>query len=131
MRLLLDTHVAIWAITGDPSLPPATASMIADPANDVAVSMATLWEIAIKNSLRRSAATSIGLSTQEAAREFAAASFEFIDIALRHVSAVEHLPRIHGDPFDRLLVATALADTFRLMTHDRALAAYGDHIMLV
>ncbi|TPG20378.1 type II toxin-antitoxin system VapC family toxin [Sphingomonas koreensis] len=130
MRLLLDTHVAIWAVSSVETLPESVAAMIAEPANEVSVSMASLWEIAIKNSLgpRR---TAIGLSTAQAIEEFTAASFEVLPIEVRHALGVERLPHLHGDPFDRLLIATAEADTYRLVTHDRALAAYGDYVILV
>jgi PIN domain nuclease of toxin-antitoxin system len=129
--LLLDTHVAIWAVTGADALPASIAATIADPGNEVAVSMASLWEIAIKGSLAPSRRDSTGMSAEQAMEEFAAASFEIVPIEFKHVKCVESLPPFHRDPFDRLLVATALADTYRLVTHDRALAAYGDHVMVV
>lgn len=128
MRLLLDTHVAVWAVTGSRKLPSAATTMIADPINDVSFSMATLWEIAIKNATGRS---NLGLTSLQAAGEFAAADFQQLPIALRHIAEVEQMPRVHGDPFDRLIVATAKAEGMRLVTHDRTLGAYGDHVLLV
>ena len=71
------------------------------------------------------------MSAVRAVAEFAAAGFEQVAITFDHIKEVERLPALHGDPFDRLLVATALADTFRLVTHDRTLAAYGDHVLIV
>lgn len=131
MRLLLDTHVAVWAVMGAARLSHETIGMIADAGNQVAVSMASLWEIAVKNNLGRPPRDPIGLSLAAAIGEFAAASFATVPIDLRHVAEVERLPHLHGDPFDRLLVATAIADTWRLLTNDARLAAYGDHVLLV
>lgn len=131
MRLLLDTHVAIWAVLGAPKLGTLATRAIADPANDVLVSIATLWEIAIKNNLGRAVRDPIGLTLTQAVEEFAAASFALLPIETRHLHEVERLPLHHGDPFDRLLVAQARADGYRLMTHDASLAAYGDHVMVI
>ena len=128
MRLLLDTHVAIWAVTGSGKLSDLGVTMIADPAHDIYFSIATLWEMAIKNASGRS---NLGLASSQAAKEFAVADFRELPIALRHVVEVEQMPRLHGDPFDRLLVATAKAEGLHLLTHDRTLAAYGDHVLLV
>ncbi len=131
MRLLLDTHVAIWAVNGDRLLRDDAVAMIADPVNEVAVSIVSLWEIAIKNNLRRPRATTIGLSVRDATEQFAAASFQLVGLDVRHMEPIETLPRLHGDPFDRMLVALARVDRFWLVTHDRALAAYGDHVLVV
>ena len=128
MRLLLDTHVAVWAVTGSPNLSASAATMIADAESDVAFGTVTLLEIAIKNATGRS---NLGITSAQAAEEFDAARFSQLQIALRHLVELERTPRLHGDPFDRLLVATAKAEGLRLLTHDRALAAYGDHVLLV
>ena len=131
VRLLLDTHVAIWAVSAVERLPPSAVDMIEDTTNVVAVSLASLWEIAIKNNLGRAPREPIGLSLAEAIAEFETASFTILPIERQHLAGVERLPHVHGDPFDRLLVATAYADTYRLMTNDRTLTAYGDHVFLV
>ena len=131
MRLLLDTHVAVWAVADLARLRTASAAMIEDGGNDVAVGMASLWEIAIKNNLGRAVRDPVGLSLAQAIEAFAEASFAILPIATRHLAEVERLPTIHLDPFDRLLVATARVDGFRLVTHDEILAAYGDHVMVV
>lgn len=128
MRLLLDTHIAIWATTGDPRLSRRAAPLISDPANDVYFSLATLLEIAIKNATGRS---NLGMTAQQAVAEFAAANFEQLPIAERHIAELEGQPVLHGDPFDRLIVATAKAEGCRLITHDDALGAYGDHVLIV
>ncbi len=72
MRLLLDTHIALWAVVDDPKLPPKAVELIADPANEVFVSVASLWEIAIKHALARGEPNDMLVSAQEALRYFAA-----------------------------------------------------------
>ncbi|MEI9927421.1 MAG: type II toxin-antitoxin system VapC family toxin [Sphingomonas sp.] len=128
---MLDTHVALWAVTAPERLSATMADLIADPDNDVAVSIASLWELAIKRPLQRGTDWDIGMPAERAAAEFRAASLDILAIEVRHLSALEALPPHHGDPFDRLLVAIAHADTYRLVTHDKRLAAYGDHVLLV
>ncbi|HWD68363.1 MAG TPA: type II toxin-antitoxin system VapC family toxin [Caulobacteraceae bacterium] len=129
MRLLLDTHVALWATTEPERLPAAIAEQIADPGNDVLVSVASLWEIAIKHARGRNPAT-MPISAADARREFGAAGFTFLDVSASHAIAVESLPSIHGDPFDRLLVAQALTEPLRLVTHDATLAPYSDTLIV-
>lgn len=131
MRLLLDTHVAIWWITGNEALPKSARALIADPGNDVQVSIVSLWEIAIKNALRRPAKTSVGISAEDAAMEFAASDFSILSLRPSHTSAVEILGEGHGDPFDRMLIAQSQVEGLRLMTHDRIVAAYSDQVLLV
>ena len=128
MRFLLDTHVALWAVIEPERLPPTVREAIADEANMVAVSVVTLWEIAIKHRLRRGARGDMTLSAAEAAHEFASASFEFLDVTIDHALAVADLPTIHGDPFDRMLIAQAKSEPMRLVTHDALVASYGDWI---
>ncbi len=88
----------------------------------------SVWEIAIKNQLSRHA---INVTGRQFAALIAEAGFELLPVTARHALEIENLPNEHGDPFDRLLVATARAETYRLLTHDRALAAYDDHVMAV
>lgn len=131
MRLLLDTHVALWALTDDPRLKPAARTLIADPANEVCVSAATVWEITIKHGLNRKGAGAMPISGQEAHRLFLSAGYALIPILPSHAAALESLPPLHADPFDRLLIAQALTEPLRLITHDAAVAAYGETIILI
>ena len=130
MRLLLDTHVAIWAMTDRPRIRPHGLAMIADAANTVFVSAASIWEIAIKHALgkRRGAPP---FSAAEADRHFRDAGFVLLDITPAHAAAVEKLPLLHGDPFDRMLVAQALTEPMRLLTADARVAKYSDLVSLV
>ena len=119
MRLLLDTHIALWAIVDDPRLAGAARELIEAPSNDVAVSAASLWEIAIKHALRRG---DMPVSAADALGWFRAAGYVLLDITAEHAAAVETLPPIHADPFDRLLVAQARHEPLRLITHDATVA---------
>ena len=94
------------------------------------MSLASLWEIAIKNSLGRRVRQPIGLSAAAARTEFEAAQFQLLPIDMDAIERVETLPPVHGDPFDRLLVATAQSGTWQLLTHDRELAEYGPMVIV-
>ena len=130
MRLLLDTHVALWAIAKRLRLPIAIRDLIEDPANDVAVSAVTVWEISIKHALARGRGDGIAVSGAQALTHFRDAGYGLIGVSAEHAAAVERLPPLHGDPFDRLLVAQALSEPLRLITHDATVAAYSDTVIL-
>jgi PIN domain nuclease of toxin-antitoxin system len=131
VRLLLDTHIAVWAVLATERLSPDTLAAISDPDNAVAVSIASLWEIAVKNNLRRATAEPFGINVAQALAEFQAADFEIVAIHPAALDVVETLPRLHGDPFDRFLVASAVAGDWQFVTRDRRLTDYGSNIVLV
>ena len=131
MRLLLDTHVAIWAIAGAPGLSKTARDLIGDPANEVIVSAASLWEIGIKHRLARGGLGRMPISAAEALGYFQAAGYELLAISPAHAVAAADLPPLHADPFDRTLVAQSLAEPLRLLTHDAQVAAYGETIIRV
>lgn len=128
MNLLLDTHVALWAITDDPRLSVQARDLILNEANRPHVSVASIWEIAIKHSLSRGI---MPVSAAEAAQAFRDSGFGVLAVAPEHAVAVESLPPIHRDPFDRLLVAQALNEPLHLVTRDRILARYSDTVIVV
>lgn len=128
MRILLDTHVALWALTGDRRLSVRARDLILDPANDVYISAATIWEIAIKHRLAR---RSMPVSGALAAQLFAEAGYIELPVTAAHAAATERLPILHADPFDRILVAQSISEPLRLLTHDRIVAQYGDGVELV
>jgi PIN domain nuclease of toxin-antitoxin system len=123
VRLLLDTHAMYWYIEGDPQLSANAQTLIQEAANEILISPASYWEIAIK--------ISIGKWTMNRTYE------EFIDIGLNkygfqvlpilptHTARVIGLPFHHRDPFDRLLVAQALAENIPISSNDTILDAYG------
>ena len=125
MRLLLDTHIFLWAITGSTRLTRATRRLM-ESADEVYVSAASVWEIAIK----------AGLGKVEADPDAVAAAIEpsgFLELPVHaaHAARVARLPPHHHDPFDRLLVAQALVEPLRLVTADSVLTQYGELVVLV
>ncbi|HEY3637539.1 MAG TPA: type II toxin-antitoxin system VapC family toxin, partial [Rhizomicrobium sp.] len=89
------------------------------------------WEIAIKHALPRGTRNDIPISGTEALEYFVAAGFEILAVTASHAAAVDRLSNPHADPFDRLLVAQALTEPLRLLTHDKRLAEYSESIILV
>lgn len=128
MKLLLDTHIALWALVDSPRLPAQARDLILSPANSVTVSTTSVWEIAIKHSLGRG---DMPISGQESLAYFRQAGYELLPIRPEHAAAVENLPPHHRDPFDRLLVAQALLEPLRLLTNDTNVARYSDTVILV
>lgn len=126
MNLLLDTHVALWAITDSPKLPKKARELIESPRSTVWISVASVWEIAIKHALGRG---DMPVSSQDAGRFFRESGYRFLPVEAEHAMAVEGLPAHHQDPFDRILVAQALVEPMRLMTHDPMVARYSDTII--
>lgn len=128
MNLLLDTQVALWAITDDTKLSAKARELIIAPRTNVWVSAVSLWEISIKHSLGRG---DMPVSGQEALVYFNQAGYNILAIEAEHTVAVEDLPAHHQDPFDRLLVAQAFVEPMRLMTHDETVAKYSDAIIYI
>ncbi|NLD15450.1 MAG: type II toxin-antitoxin system VapC family toxin [Gammaproteobacteria bacterium] len=128
MNLLLDTHIALWAIADSPKLPAKARELIANQRNTVWISAASLWEITIKHSLGRG---DMPVSGSEALAYFEQAGYRLLPIEPEHVVAVGELPHHHADPFDRLLVAQARQVPMHLITHDALVAHYGETVMRV
>lgn len=131
MNLLLDTHIALWALNENARLSQAARELITDTDNMIMVSVATLWEISIKHPLDRKGGSAMPISGATAFELFERAQYQLLPVTAAHAVAVETLPAIHGDPFDRLLVAQALTEPLRLVTGDRMLARYSDTVILV
>ncbi|CAG9258076.1 type II toxin-antitoxin system VapC family toxin [Paraburkholderia unamae] len=128
MNILLDTHIALWAIADSPRLPKVAREMILAPTSTIYVSTASIWEIGIKYSLHRG---DMPVSGEAALHYFRQAGYRILPIEAEHAVAVESLPPHHQDPFDRLLVAQALTEPLRLISHDRQVAQYSDTVVLV
>ena len=127
MRLLLDTHIALWAVTAHPSLPARATELILN-ADAVYVSAASIWEISMKHAV---SPLRMSMSGTDALKEFSAAGFALLAISAMHAASVDELHSHHRDPFDRILIAQALAEPLRLVTHDATLVAYSDIVLLV
>ncbi len=128
MNYLLDTHMAIWAIADSTELPAAARSAVGNLRNEIWVSAASIWEIAIKHAKRPE---EMPISGSQALAYFAGAGFKLLLIEGHHAAAVDSLPAVHRDPFDRLLVAQAMVESMTLLTHDGVLAGYGDSVTVV
>lgn len=123
MILLLDTHALLWWLADDPALQPGARSAIADPANDVLVSAATIWEIEIKRALGKLDAPS-GL-----VRAVEDAAFDVLPITGRDAEHAGALPQHHRDPFDRMLVAQADRVGAIVVSRDAAFLPYGVDVL--
>ncbi len=119
MRCLLDTHVLLWWIDDDPKLGQAPRSIIADPGNEIVVSAATLWEAAIKRALGK-----LRFETPALLDALQRGGMRVLPISAANALAACDLPRHHDDPFDRMLVAQAMAEGMTVLTHDAWLRAY-------
>lgn len=128
MNLLLDTHVALWAITDSPKLPQKARELIQSPKTAVWISAASVWEIAVKHALGLG---DMPVSSQDAVRYFRESGYRFLAVEAEHAVAVEELAAHHQDPFDRILVAQALVEPMRLMTHDPLVASYSDTVIRI
>jgi PIN domain nuclease of toxin-antitoxin system len=123
MRLLLDTHVFLWVVAGSPRLKPAARRLI-ESADETWVSAASLWEIAIKVRLGRLRADPL-----ELAAAIEASGYTELPVRAMHAAGGAPLAPHHHDPFDRLLIAQAIAEPLRLLTADAALSAYTDLVL--
>ena len=123
MRLLLDSNTFLWWRAGSEKLTERAERMIGDTNNDTAVSVVTLWEIAIKRGIGklRFLEDFEAVMTEEA--------FDLLPISYAHLRTLETVPMHHRDPFDRLLIAQALAEGIPIATGDRVFAAYGVQVI--
>ena len=125
MRLLLDTHIYLWAVSGSPQLKLATRQLL-EAAEQVFVSAASIWEVAIKARLGK-----IDADAQQLAAAIEASGFTELPVRAVHAATVAGLALHHADPFDRLLIAQALTEPLRLVTADAVMVRYSDLVMLV
>ena len=122
MRVLLDTHALLWFLNDDRRLSPHAHGVIVDPANDVLVSVASLWEAVIKASLGRLA---LAEPFEDLVPEqLAAERIDVLSIDVRHLGALRNLPMHHRDPFDRLIIAQAVAEGVPVVSRDGAFPDY-------
>ena len=123
MRVVIDTHVLLWALLDPQRLSPRERELIDD--NEVLVSAASIWEIGIKHAIGR-----LDCDPRQILETVEPAGFENLGISGLHAVVAASLPRLHGDPFDRMLIAQAQAESGLLLTRDDALTAYGDFVTL-
>lgn len=123
MKLLLDTHAFLWFLAGDPRVGPARRRRIEDPANDKFLSIASVWEMAIKISLGKLAIQ--GQLADLVDEAVAGGGIALLGISREHAVRVAALPWHHRDPFDRMIAVQAIANGLTLMARDAAFDAYG------
>ncbi len=119
MKLLLDTHAALWWLSDDARFGSDAARQLADDTNQVLLSAAVVWEVSIKRSLGKLDAP------EDLAATLLGAGAQPLPVTLDHAAAVERLPWHHRDPFDRLLIAQALTEGASLISSDEPLGSYG------
>jgi len=128
LRFLLDTQLLIWAADASPRLGRQAADLISDPGNDLHFSVASIWETAIKFGLGR---PDFQADPRVLRPALLATGYHELAITAPHALSVVDLPRLHGDPFDRILVAQALNEGLTLLTSDRLLDGYPGDIRRV
>jgi PIN domain nuclease of toxin-antitoxin system len=121
VKLLLDTHLLIWAAADDAALPDEARTAIEDTDNTLYFSVASIWEIVIKSALGRA---DFQIDARVLRRNLLDAGYEELSIEAQHAFEVAALPRLHKDPFDRLLVGQAMAEGIVLLTHDDQIKRY-------
>jgi PIN domain nuclease of toxin-antitoxin system len=119
VRLLLDTHAALWWLADDERLGPAAVEYLSDGANEVLLSAAVVWEVSIKRALGKLDAP------DDLAGTLMSAGAVGLAVTLQHAAAVAELPSHHRDPFDRMLIAQARLENAVLVSHNEALRPYG------
>ena len=121
MQILLDTHLLVWAMGSPERLPAGLAAMLEDPQNTPVFSVASLWELVIKQALGR---PDFHVQPPQLRRALLDGGWQELPIQAHHALAVASLAPLHRDPFDRMLLAQACADGLLLITADQQLAGY-------
>jgi PIN domain nuclease of toxin-antitoxin system len=122
MRLLLDTHAFLFWITDSEALSESARGHIEDPENELYLSAASGWEIAIKTKLKRLELT--GPPERVIAEQMAFNHIQSLSIQMSHALNTYHLPQLHRDPFDRMLVAQSMVEEIPILTRDPAISQY-------
>ena len=122
MRIVIDTHILIWLLEGDIQLSESRRAILANPTNQIFVSIASLWETAIKIS---SGKLSLSKPLSQIIDEITDSSSLILHIEPEHTLVVSTLPLHHRDPFDRIIISQAQVENLSVMTHDGAFADYG------
>ena len=128
MKLLLDTHILLWA-AGDPGrLTPESRDLLDDPATKLLFSTASIWEVVIKKALGR---RDFRIEPRQFRDGLIQNGYSELAIRSEHTLAVDLLPSIHKDPFDRILIAQAQVENIKFLTMDNRLSRYSDPVKVV
>lgn len=128
MRLLIDTHLLLWAADEEERLPVKAKALMGDPANVLIFSSVNIWEIVVKRNLNRS---DFSVDPRRFRHDLLACGYEELAVTSQHALELVGLPLIHRDPFDRLLIAQASSEGATLVTADRMIARYPGPILKV
>ena len=125
MNLLLDTRLLLWAASDPKKIPAKVRTLLLNPGNRLIFSAASLWEISIKRSLKRA---DFNVDPRRLWRMLQASGYQELNVTAEHTIAVNDLPPLHKDPFDRILVAQARVEGLLLLTSDKIVAKYGEDV---
>ena len=128
MRFLLDTHIVIWAMVGSKMLSDKARSILQTSGNSFYMSSASVWEVAIKHSVKPD---EIPVTAEQVIRFCRESGITELPVGFAHAQAVSRLPVYHNDPFDRMLVAQAMEEDLFILSHDGKLPPYGDFVVRV
>lgn len=132
MKVLIDTHIAIWAVLNDPKLPQKARDIILDDGNEIFYSTVSVWEVMIKRNLRPDKVRISGSLLEKGCEDN---GYIVLPVFNHHVLAIETLKRPkdaprHNDPFDRIMVAQAKAENLMFLTHDSLIPYYGEPFII-
>jgi len=128
LNLLLDTHLLLWAASAPERLSAKARTLLLAPGNQLIFSSASLWEVTIKNGLERS---DFNVDSRRLWRLLLVNGYRELSVTSEHTVAVNDLPPLHKDPFDRILIAQARVEGLTLLTLDKTVAKYGDGVKKV
>jgi PIN domain nuclease of toxin-antitoxin system len=128
MKILLDTHLLLWAAGTPERLSDRARDLMLDPAHDLVFSVASIWEVAIKRALGRQ---DFSVDARVLRRGLLDNGYVELPVLGPHALALEYLPSLHKDPFDRILLAQAQTEAMTLLTSDEAVARYGNPALRV
>lgn len=121
MKYLIDTQILIWLFGDTNRLSPTVAGIIKDSKNNIVVSIASFWEIAIKSSLNK---LKLPFDLPKLVDETLANNIDLLDIDMAHILAVANLPFHHGDPFDRIIIAQGISENLKIISSDKVFDVY-------
>lgn len=119
MKVLIDTHIALWSIYDSDMLSSLSSRILADPVNEVFVSVASAWEIEIKHSIGK-----LDVTSEDFISDCKAMGFNLLSISEKYISALSRLEKGHRDPFDRMLLAQSVSEGMHFLTEDSKLLEY-------
>ena len=128
MKVLLDTHIMLWAMTGDPRLSKVARGVIEDERNELYFSVASLCEISLKHKIHED---QMPVSASEVKEAFVANGYVELPFVSSHAGAMDDLPMLHRDPVGRMILAQAKEEGMKRLTHDKRFPAYGDFVIAV